>query len=137
MTTLLFESRFVPAIESGRKVHSIRQRRIHPIRPGDPLSLRQWREKAYRSPQRTILDTTCLAVMTCWIWSDHVCISRSIGDCDFLFETPAELDAFAVSDGFDNWEQMRTYRDWHYALPFKGQLILWGVHPMLSLEPKR
>lgn len=123
---LLFEPRFWRPIATGEKVHSIRRTRKRPINPGDELSLRGWEGKPYRSRQRTLTDETCLAVRECWIDAQGIVIDQH------RFSEPDELDAFAVSDGFDNWEQMRTYRDFFYNLPFSGDFIQWGVHPMLA-----
>lgn len=132
MTVLLFEPRFVLPIMDGHKLHSIRPFRKRPIRAGDGLSLRAWEGKPYRSKQYTIADVTCLAVMPIWIFPQSISVAATVSDQPTVFLWPNDRDAFARSDGFDNWEQMKTYRDFHYNLPFKGSLILWGVHPMLS-----
>jgi hypothetical protein len=124
---LLFERRFWEPVVTGAKVHSIRRTRKRPINPGDRLSLRGWEAKAYRSPQRILCEETCIAVRECWIDRQGIVI-----DGNWRFSEPEELDAFAVSDGFDNWAQMRMYRDFFYNLPFSGDLIQWGEHPLLS-----
>jgi hypothetical protein len=128
MPVLLFEQRFWEPVVSGTKVHSIRRTRKRPIKPGDDLSLRAWEGKPYRSPQRILCEETCIAVRECWIDAQGIVIGSS---SHFRLSEPDELDQFARSDGFDNWEQMRTYRDFFYNLPFSGDLIQWGVHPML------
>jgi hypothetical protein len=125
---LLFEPRFWEPVASGHKVHSIRRARKRPISVGDALSLRGWEGKPYRSKQRVLCDEACIAVRECWIDRQGIVIGQT------RFSDPAELDAFAVSDGFANWEEMRTYRDWAYSLPFSGELIQWGVHPMLAKD---
>lgn len=124
MKVLMFESRFWPAIATGDKVHTIRRPRKRPIVPGDEISLRGWEGKAYRSPQRVLCDEICLAVLDIWIDSQGIVI-----DGHRLSEQP-ELDAFAVTDGFTNWQQMRTYHEFR-NLPFSGELIQWGQHAML------
>ena len=126
MTVLLFEPRFWGPVVSGEKVHSIRRTRKRPVRPGDELSLRAWEGRPYRSRQRVLADETCLFVRECWIDCQGIVIDGH------RFSGPEELDAFAVSDGFDDWNQMKTYRDFCYDLPFSGDLIQWGVHPMLA-----
>lgn len=127
MKVLIFEQRFWEPVVSGHKVHSIRQtRKRNAIVPGDELSLRAWEGKPYRSKQRVLCEETCIAVRACWIDVQGIVIDQH------RFSEPEELDAFAVSDGFANWEQMRTYRDFFYNLPFSGDLIQWGVHPMLA-----
>lgn len=126
MTVLLFERRFWEAVVTGAKVHSIRRRRKRPINAGDSLSLRGWEGKAYRSRQRVLCDETCIAVRECWIDGQGVVIDQH------RFSDPEELDAFALSDGFESWDQMRMYRDFFYNLPFAGELIQWGVHPLLA-----
>lgn len=126
MKVLLFEKRFWEAVVTGAKVHSIRRTRKRPIYPGDDLSLRAWAGKPYRSRQRVLCDETCLFVRECWIDAQGIVIDGH------RFSELEELDAFAVSDGFDNWNQMRFYRDFCYKLPFSGDLIQWGIHPMLA-----
>jgi hypothetical protein len=126
MKVLLFEPRFWGPVASGDKVHSIRRTRKRPINPGDSLSLRGWEGKPYRSCQRVLCEEMCLAVRECWIDKSGIVIDGH------RFSEPDELDAFAVSDGFDNWDQMKTYRDFFYRLTFSGDLIQWGVHPLLS-----
>lgn len=125
MTTLIFEPRFHEPVLSGLKVHTIRRPRKHPIKPGDELSLRAWEGKPYRSKQRVLRNETCMFVRECRIDAHGIAIGG------YRIGEPNDLDQFAVSDGFDNWEQMRTYRDFNYNLPFCGVLIQWGVHPML------
>lgn len=122
MKVLLFERRFWAPIVAGEKVHTIRRPRKHPICPGEDISLRGWEGKAYRSRQRVLCDETCLTVRECWIDAQGIVIDQH------RFSAQHELDAFAVSDGFSDWSEMRTYRD---DLPFSGDLIQWGVHPML------
>ena len=124
MKVLLFERRFWPAVVSGDKVHTIRRPRKRPICPGDKISLRGWEDKAYRSRQRVLCDETCLAVLDCWIDSQGIVIKGH------RLSEQCELDAFAVSDGFSDWDEMRSYHDFR-SLPFSGELIQWGQHAML------
>lgn len=123
MKPLLFEPRFWEPILTGAKVHTIRRPRKYPINPGDEISLRGWDGKPYRSKQRTLRNETCLFVRECRIYVLGITI-----DGHWIGE-PEELDRFAVSDGFENWGQMRDYQE---SLPFSGVLIQWGVHPMLE-----
>jgi hypothetical protein len=126
MKVLLFEKRFWEPIFSGEKVHSIRRERKRRIVPGNGLSLRGWEGVAYRSKQLMLCDEICVDVRPIWIDSVGIYI-----DGYGRFSEPEELDRFAVSDGFDNWSAMRTYRDFFYRLPFSGDFIQWGLHPML------
>jgi hypothetical protein len=126
MKVLLFEPRFVEAVSTGHKLHSIRRTRKRPICPGDLLSLRTWEGTAYRSRQLVICEEPCIAVRDCWIDQQGIVIDGH------RFSEPEELDAFAVSDGFTDWDQMRAYRDFHYELPFSGDFIQWGIHPLLA-----
>lgn len=69
------------------------------------------------------------------------CILSDIVDLDFKADTrtlhghtgtdatsrPADLDRFAVMDGFEDWADMRAFwRDVHDATMFRGQRIFWG-----------
>lgn len=126
MTVLLFERRFWKPIATGDKVHTIRRQRKRPISPGDAISLRGWEGKAYRSKQCIISEEICIKVRDCWIDVQGVVIDGH------RFSEPEELERFAISDGFESWAQMRTYNDFFRNLPFSGELIQWGVHPMLA-----
>ncbi|HEY1599688.1 MAG TPA: hypothetical protein VGG64_08810 [Pirellulales bacterium] len=126
MTVLLFERRFWQPVVSGEKVHSIRRTRKRPIVPGESLSLRAWEGRPYRSRMRVLCEETCIAVRECWIDRSGIVIDQQ------RFGEPDELDAFARSDGFASWEHMKLYRDFFYRLPFAGDLIQWGAHPLLA-----
>jgi len=128
MAVLLFEKRFWEPIFSGEKVHTIRRTRKRPIGPGDELSLRGWTGKPYRSKQFVLCEETCLDVRRIWIDQQGIVIDG----LDRLSE-PEELDAFARSDGFTGWEEMRLYRDFFYDLPFSGDFIQWGIHPLFRI----
>lgn len=132
MKVILFKSRYWEHVVAGRKLHTIRACRRRPIRPGDELSLRGWEGKAYRSPQRLLREATCLGIREVRIDAEGIVID------DARFRLPSWLDAFAVSDGCDDWNQLRNFIALSHGLPFVGNLIQWGVHPMLAiLTPDR
>lgn len=128
MKVLLFERRFWFPILAGNKVHTIRRPRKHPICPGDEISLRGWEGVAYRSRQCVLLEETCLTIRNCRIDVRGIMIDGH------RFSEQPELDAFAASDGFSSWYDMQNYRD--FRLPFSGELIQWGVHPMFRDLPE-
>lgn len=126
---ILFEPRFWGPIERGEKVHTIRPPRKRRIDVGDGLSLRGWTDKPYRSPQREIMQATCVAIREIWI-GGYVVITS--GDEKFRLLSEWELDQFARTDGFESWRDMQTFAHWAGQLPFFGEFIQWGIHPMLT-----
>jgi len=129
MAVLLFEKRFWKPIFSGDKLHSIRPTRKRAINPGDPLSLRGWEGVAYRSKQVILSDEVCINVMPIRIDLDGIYI-----DNYGRIREPDELDEFAKTDGFANWQEMRGYRNMFYNLPFSGDFIQWGLNKFLETK---
>lgn len=64
----LFQDGAVDGLRAGTTVQTIRKRRDPEVRPGDVLSLRQWRGGAYRSRQQAIVpDVVCLSVRPAFV----------------------------------------------------------------------
>ena len=118
MTTIMFETRFVPDIESGKKTSTIRQKRKRPIKPGDGLSLRCWTGKPYRSKQSVIALVRCTRVAT-------IRIDSGTMQVDGKWLDRYQIEQVAWKDGFSNATQLRIYLTDAYGLPFEGELIEW------------
>ena len=118
MTTIMFETRFVPDIESGKKIRTIRQKRKRPIKPGDGLSLRCWTGKPYRSKQYVIALVRCTRVAT-------IRIDSGTMQVDGKWLDRYQIEQVAWKDGFSNATQLRIYLTDAYGLPFEGELIEW------------
>lgn len=124
MRVFTFQPRFQAAVASGAKRRTIRARAN--CKPGDELSLRKWEGKPYRSKQRLLATRRCVWVSPIqiidegiiWLWPRHA--SNRIA-----LSTDADLDAFAMADGFANWEDMRECFRSAHGLPFSGELIEW------------
>lgn len=126
MPIILFERRFWEPVETGQKVHTIRLQRKRPVNPGDSLILRGWEGAAYRSPQRHLLDVTCLAVRLITVARPGIVLNGTM-----VRDIPS-LDDFAKSDGFAHWEEMLDFTHFNRQLPFSGVLIQWGEHPLIE-----
>jgi hypothetical protein len=122
MTVLMFKKRFVEPIIRGRKRHTIRRNRKIPIPIGDLLSLRHWEGKGYRSPQVTFGSGICVSVLPILVAFHSVRINETT-----VIATSEHLNAFAWSDGFDDWNDlMAYYRAEKIRLPFdNAELIEW------------
>lgn len=127
MAVLMFEKRFWEPIVSGTKVHSIRPTRKRPIVPGELIRLRGWEGAAYRSKQMTLCEEICIDVRNIWIDLQGIVVEGF----DRIDE-PQELDLFAQTDGFRDWNDMRSYRNLFYNLPFAGDFIQWGPNKFLA-----
>lgn len=122
MVAYNFQKRFVPRIQDGTKLQTIRRigKRPH-ARPGSQLQLYTGQRTKYC--QKIIDDPTCLEVkpVTIYVRKDHMAV--------FVEGKPIKrLDEFAVADGFADFEDFHKF--W---LEFHGEgeavdhlLIKWG-----------
>ena len=115
----LFQPRFAPLVESGKKRQTVRPMRKRMPDVGDIASLRAWTGQPYRSKQRLLLTARIIGVRRVRIVYDELFLSGA--RC-----TPAIREIFAQKDGFDNWDSMRA---WFYLNhggdTFDGFLTEW------------
>jgi hypothetical protein len=121
---LLSFSVFKDKILSGAKRHTIRAPRKIPITVGDKLYM-WWKS---RSPEEKEKLGEAKCINTNPIEIDDDCVH--ILDTSNFYNTTTysskeALDRFAVSDGFDSWDEMRDFFDKTHGLPFTGDLIEW------------
>lgn len=111
-----FKPRFVDAILSGAKTHTIRATRKHADVPGRTMHLYVGlRQKG----ARLLMRRRCVRVQDVEITALGVTIDGVDLDQD-------ELDALARSDGFPHgWPQMLSF--WTGRLPFVGNIYHWGA----------
>jgi hypothetical protein len=118
MPLLNFKPQFVEPIRSGRKCHTIRARRLIPIKPGDNLYLyvglrHKGAERILPEPvkcsrvESIAIDATTTGMVT-------------LGGVPLTYD---ERELLAVADGFRNWDEMLEF--WEGRLPFVGQIIHW------------
>lgn len=106
MLAYSFKARFVDPILSGRKPHTIRsprQGRSRHARPGEVVQL--YREMRNKKLSALIGDASCTGVEPVMIWPAADTIQ--IAGAEALDHVA--LDEFAVSDGFDDWADMRAF----------------------------
>lgn len=115
---LMFQPQFEPMIVSGRKVHTIRPKRKVPLRPGQPLSLRVWTSKPYRSPQREFHASTVKKV-------SPIVVTHLTALLDGVQLVGEEREGLAYHDGFESWQKMADWFASTHGLPFTGELIYW------------
>lgn len=125
---VLFQPRFAPLVYSGQKLQTMRPTPKRPVRRGQWLSLREWSDKPYRSPQRLIRDTICKGVRPVCV--DPITAAVCL-DCIWL--RAHEADRFAELDGFGD---ARDMAEWivatHGERAFRGVVIYWPndkIHP--------
>ena len=122
MPALLFTPRFHAPILSGVKTQTIRADRRQVPAIGDPLYLRGWSGSPYRSKQKVLLDTYCLAVEPIAVYRRSRGLAVEVAGV--LIRSQA-LDAFARADGFDHARDMLGHYMRLGKLPFAGVLIRW------------
>src|SRR4051812_24376838 len=100
MIVLMFQPRFAPLVESGKKRQTIRPTRKRPIKTGDRLSLRTWTGKPYRSKQQYLLTSVVTRTQRIEIWTEGGIIAIDGQRLDF-----DRMLNMAQADGFnDHWE---------------------------------
>ncbi len=116
-----FQARFAPLVEDGRKQQTIRADR-----------------KDGRVPQvddyahcYTGMRTAQCRKLGMWL---TVRVSRIVIQREGILLDGAaihctDLDAFAQSDGFADWEGMLDWFDSQHGLPFAGDLVQWLWSP--------
>lgn len=118
MPLLNFQSRFVDDIRLGRKLHTIRARRKHPIKAGDSLYLYCGARTA-RCFKILPEPVKCSRVESIEINAKTTGMVTLAG----VPLTYDEREQLAVADGFRNWDEMLAF--WDGRLPFEGNIIHW------------
>ncbi|MCF4125020.1 hypothetical protein [Methylobacterium sp. SyP6R] len=134
MVAYNFQGRFVPAIRAGNKRQTIRAERtgrVRHARPGEAVQLYQ----GMRTKKcRLIAAPLCEAV-----WPVQIDLDAGIVILPQVKHVlPADLDAFAWSDGFCDWAAMTMF--WRSRHPgvllFSGVLIRWEPIAAEDLAPE-
>lgn len=122
MVAYNFQARFADAVACGDKVQTIRKRRASGhAKPGDAVQL----YTGMRTKQcRKLADATCVLSTYCAIREDSVTLGN---------HPRVDLDAFAEWDGFESFDDMKSWFREVYGLPFIGQLVRWSLDD--SKEP--
>src|SRR5580700_1041388 len=112
---VMFQRRFALKIIEREKNNTMRRTRKRPIKVGDVLSLRCWKDKPYRSGQDLLRDTVCTGISEITITATNI-----IADSPRLMGMLK--DDFARSDGFADFAEMRDWFQKVHGLPFTGTL---------------
>ena len=108
---------FRDKIESGAKRQTIRSVRKSPIKSGDRLFM-YWKQRSPKDCEK-LGEATCTRVTPIEISKNRLVLPYISGG---MFNV---LNAFAIADGFDNWQQLIEFFESAHGLPFKGVLIEW------------
>ena len=114
-----FMPQFVPLVEGGKKLQTVRGIRKRAPRPGHIASLREWTGRPYASPQRIIGERWIREVQKIELTEGFWILING----DPL--SPDEEIDFATSDGFSDRNTMFDFFIQHRGLPFTGHLISW------------
>ena len=119
MTYTLSIFAFKEKVKSGAKCQAIAKKsRKNPIKAGDKLGL-YWKQQ---SPECEKLgEANCTRVTPIEISKNRLVLPYISGG---MFNV---LNAFAIADGFDDWNQLIEFFEKTYGLPFKGVLIEWNL----------
>ena len=122
MVAYSFQKRFAPRIEDGTKRHTIRLDPRRHARPGEALQL--FVGMRTTSCRKIIADPLCISVEPIQI--DFDAEGRIAAAC--IDDNPvADLDGFALADGFESLSDMEGFWVMHHGLlrAFHGVLIAW------------
>jgi uncharacterized protein YqfB (UPF0267 family) len=118
MPAYSFQERFVPKVESGEKTHTIRGKRKARRKPGQ----RFVGYYAQRTKQcRKLVESVITRVQDIFMFVNR--------DGDVMVDVDGErialdeCESLAVRDGFESWEEMKSF--WVGRYPFDGDLIHW------------
>jgi len=124
MVAYSFKKQFVAPILAGTKRQTIRAERKRHARPGEAVQL----YTAMRTRQcRQIGIAVCTSVLGIQIDVEGGIIREM--ETGVAIRTAADLDDFAMLDGFPNWSEMAAFwRENHPDTPvFSGVLIRWNM----------
>lgn len=133
MAILSFKKRFAGKVRNGSKRQTIRAFRKYPITPGETLYLYTALRTKYSKKLR---EVKCKSVEPITIFLNSGTITIGYHDTGYqIFNTTQELNTFAQSDGFKNWEDMKAFWIAEHGVKkgnrkvifkmFQGILIKW------------
>lgn len=128
MVAYSFKDRFVGPISSREKRQTIRRagKKRH-ARPGDRLQLYtgpRMRPRKFGEATCDLLGVITLDFKLCEVWIDWNDEARE----KTMLVTMAELDDFARSDGFTDWEDLESFWKLTHDVreSWTGVIITWG-----------
>lgn len=139
----LFQPEFAWKVEIETKRRTIRKLGKFTPNPGDVIDCREWSGSPYRSPQIRLGEYLIKEVAHIAIIETGIAFLKSQSeeeikrfrssamDPGFVIQPDAgvtsqvSLESFAKMDGFDTWDEMKTWFRNVHGLPFVGIMIGW------------
>lgn len=119
MIVKMFQPRFAPLVEAGVKLQTVRPTPKRMPKVGEPISLRAWTGKPYRSKQRVLRESVVTECHPITIHSGGIKIDGVPKYCSWVID-------FAVRDGFKDFGEMLSWFICTHGLPFTGIVIKWS-----------
>jgi hypothetical protein len=129
MPTFNFKAQFVEPIENGTKGGTIRAYRKYPCRVGQTMYL----ATGPRFKPIRIKEVPCVEVWNVMIMENKIILKSSVEmtmldgmslpGITVVLDTATELNAFAKTDGFESFGEMKKF--WDGGLPFEGFNARW------------
>jgi len=117
MIVRMFKPQFAPLVKSGVKRQTVRPVPARMPKAAEPISLREWTGKPYRSKQRVLREAKICEVSRCDITDTGVAVNSYAEPCD----------DFARADGFRDFFELHDWFKAQHGLPFEGILIKWTL----------
>ena len=105
MPALSFKRQFAGLVETGRKFHTIRNKRKRPIKEGDNLIL--YREQRSKVHSKKLGESPCTKVQPLELLLDHLGQLEVVLDGTSLSDFGA--NELAIADGFDGIEPFKNF----------------------------
>lgn len=122
MALLGYKSRFVDPLLAGTKLGTIRSLRKYPVEPGDRL----YHYTGLRTKHSfKIGESDCLSVepITILINIGLITVGKLPTVLPKIYKG-AELDSFAIRDGFSNWDDMREFWIENHGVKKGGRKVI-------------
>ena len=113
MAILKFYDQFVPDVKSGRKLSTIRSEKKGEV--DDTVEL-------FDTSGNMIGEGVLTVILPIKICGEVTAINRNI-----YLNGGKDTTEIAISEGFKNFEEMKTWFDNQYGLPFSGWLHVWEL----------
>lgn len=121
MPAFNFKGQFVERINAGTKGGTIRNYgKRAPVREGQTLYLYTGQRTKWC---RKIKDAPCVEVWDVHVGATIIALKRN--GASVVLDTLTELNQFAITDGFPDWNTMKRYWELNGGLPFNGFHARW------------
>ncbi len=125
---------FVDRIIAGTKIHTIREDLKERWKKDMKIHFWLHNPRNVKQNPHTFANGKVISVFDIWILpdNDYVLVMSTGINYKVEFKTQSALNAFAINDGFDSWEDMKKW----FKTDFRGRIINFKVTEVLPCSPQ-